>query len=130
MVIASQTGRSPVEAVGSGLSGEDSALVARALEQIGSLYGDRAVSTGEPALEHALGMARCVSDLNLDAETRAAALLFAVPDFEADASRKLEAAFGATVASLVAGISKLNELRVVTRASVEAGSSPSRDTQL
>jgi GTP pyrophosphokinase len=80
------------------------------------VYGEKLLGTGEPAYEHALGLARSVAQLRLDADTLAAGILFAVPAYLPDAEEKLTQSFGATVAALVSGIDRLNRLRVVTRA--------------
>ncbi len=130
MVIAAAAAAPSLDALRAGLADPERALISHAFEYAEHLYGERLLSTGEVAVTHALGMSASVAALNLDAASRAAALLFSVPDFERDAERRLEAEFGETVASLVLGISKLNELRVVTRESVEAGASASRDSQL
>src|SRR5262245_2577985 len=95
---------------------EDRRVLARALEFAKGVYGDKVLGTGEPAYEHALGLARNVTQLRLDADALAAGVLFAVPAYLPQAQEKLSRAFGATVASLVAGIDRLNQLRVVTRA--------------
>src|SRR5690349_24858124 len=95
---------------------EDRRVFGRALEFARSVYQDRLLGTGEPAYEHALGLARNVARLRLDADSLVAGVLFAVPAYLPDAEEKLTQTFGATVASLVAGIDRLNQLRVVTRA--------------
>jgi GTP pyrophosphokinase len=95
---------------------EDRAVLARALAFARGVYGDKLLGTGEPAYEHALGLARNVAQLRLDADALAAGVLFAVPAYLPDAQEKLTASFGASVASLVSGIDRLNQLRVVTRA--------------
>ena len=95
---------------------EDRRVLARALEFAREVYGDKRLGTGEPALEHALGLARNIAQLRLDADALAAGILFAVPAYLPDAEAKLAASFGATVAGLVSGIDRLNRLRVVTRA--------------
>ncbi len=95
---------------------EDRRVLVRALELARGVYGDKLLGTGEPAFEHALGLARNVARLRLDADTLAAGLLFAVPAYLPDAEDKLTQSFGATVAALVSGIDRLNRLRVVTRA--------------
>src|SRR5882672_256155 len=94
---------------------EDRRVLVRALELARGVYGDKLLGTGEPAFEHALGLARNVARLRLDADTLAAGLLFAVPAYLPDAEDKLTQSFGATVAALVSGIDRLNRLRVVTR---------------
>ena len=103
------------EPLASGLSGDDRQMLARALEFARSTYLDRLLGTGERAIDHAIGLAGNVAALRLDAQARAAGLLFAVPTWIEAADEQLRAGFGDTVARLVAGIARLNQLRVVTR---------------
>src|SRR6267378_5190225 len=103
------------DALNAGLSEEDRRALARALEFAGNVYGEKLLGTGEPAYGHALGTARNVAGLRLDADARAAGLLFAVPAYLPGAEEKLKESFGAAVASLVAGIDRLNQLRVVMK---------------
>jgi GTP pyrophosphokinase len=118
--MVSTTRTSPADAgddiLPAGAPEEDRAVLARALGFARDVYGDKLLGTGEPAYEHALGLARNVAQLRLDADALAAGVLFAVPAYLADAQDKLTASFGASVASLVSGIDRLNQLRVVTRA--------------
>jgi GTP pyrophosphokinase len=95
---------------------QDRRVLERALEFARGAYGEKLLGTGEPAFEHALGLARNVAQLRLDADALAAGILFAVPAYLPDAEEKLTESFGATVAALVSGIDRLNRLRVVTRA--------------
>jgi len=104
-----------LEAALAGLDPAERALVLRAHAFAAPLYADRRLGTGEPAIEHALGVAASLAALRLDGATRAAGLLFAVPEYAGNAGERLEAQFGAGVATLVAGVWKLNRLRVVTR---------------
>jgi GTP pyrophosphokinase len=87
-------------------------------------YGDKLLGTGEPILQHALGMALIVASLNLDADARIAALLFAASDHVEDCAERLKVGFGDTVAGLVAGLHRLGSLRPLTRAA--AGAAPGR----
>src|SRR5438094_5434736 len=103
------------DALNAGLSGDERRTLARALDFAASVYGEKPLGTGEPAYEHAVGLARNVAELRLDADARVAGLLFAAPVYLPEAEEKLKASFGAAVASLVAGISRLNQLRVVMR---------------
>ena len=117
MVSTTHTGSAEVgEILPAGAAEEDRRVLARALEFARGVYGDKLLGTGEPAYEHAVGLARNVAQLRLDADTLAAGVLFAVPAYLEDAREKLAESFGATVASLVSGIDRLNQLRVVTRA--------------
>ena len=84
MVSATATAVPPadrIDSIASGLAGEDRELLARALEFARDAYRDRLLGTGEGALEHALGLAEGAANLRLDAQARAAGLLFAVPAF-------------------------------------------------
>src|SRR5215467_13825131 len=95
---------------------EDRRALARALEFGREVYADKLLGTGEPAYEHAIGLARNVAQLRMDADSIAAGVLFAVPAYVSHAADRLTASFGATVASLVSRIDRLNQLRIVTRA--------------
>src|SRR6266436_2588308 len=103
------------DALNAGLSGDERRTLARALDFAASVYGEKLLGTGEPAYGHAIGLARNVAELRLDADARVAGLLFSVPEYLSGGEEKLAASFGAAVASLVAGISRLNSLRVITR---------------
>ena len=99
--------------------GDDESRALRAAGQFArTVYADKRLGTGEPAWDHALGIAANVAALRLDVDARVAGLLFAVPEYLEHADEKLAERFGAAVASLVAGITRLNSLRVVTRNTV------------
>ena len=105
----------PVDALLEGLAGEDRERVLRAHAFAQETYAGRLLGTGEAAMAHALGLARDLAALRLDAETRAAGLLFNIPDCIEASGAVLELRFGKPVADLVAGIARLNSMRVVTR---------------
>src|SRR5216684_4479853 len=107
------------DAMYSGLADEERRALARAREFAANLYGEKLLGTGESAYEHALGVARNVAELRLDADARAAGLLFAAPAYLPGAEEKLKESFGAAIASLVAGITRLNQLRVITRSAAQ-----------
>ncbi len=98
-----------------GLDAAERALVERAAAFAAPLYEGKLLGTGEPALEHAYGLAANLAALRIDGATRAAGLLFAVPEYLPDALDQLAARFDAGVAALVGGVTRLNRLRVVTR---------------
>ncbi|MCL4800647.1 MAG: bifunctional (p)ppGpp synthetase/guanosine-3',5'-bis(diphosphate) 3'-pyrophosphohydrolase [Burkholderiales bacterium] len=112
-----------------GLEPGEQALVLRARALAADAYSDRRLGTGEAALDHAIGLAAIVAGLKLDAEARAAALLFAVPEYVPDAPARLAADFGERVGTLVDGLWKLNRLRVVTRGLAAQGASPAKGSQ-
>jgi GTP pyrophosphokinase len=80
------------------------------------LYGDRALRTGEPFVDHADGMVAIVRGLRADPDLLAAAYLFGIHDVLRDADDWLRGRFGAAVAQLVADLRQLMRLSEVTRA--------------
>ncbi|HKW36740.1 MAG TPA: bifunctional (p)ppGpp synthetase/guanosine-3',5'-bis(diphosphate) 3'-pyrophosphohydrolase [Burkholderiales bacterium] len=117
-MVSTRTGSAELggDILSSGAPEEDRRVLARALEFARGLYGNRLLGTGEPAYGHAVGLARNLAQLKLDADALAAGVLFAVPAYLQEAEEKLTSSFGPTVASLVSGVDRLNQLRVVTRA--------------
>jgi GTP pyrophosphokinase len=103
-----------LEPIAEGLGGAERALLARALEFAEPLYAGQRLSSGEPAWAHALGLATGLAAVGLDAAGRAAGVLFAAPKYLEDPER-LQAAFGAEITGLAAGVEKLYQLRVATR---------------
>src|SRR6195256_18591 len=100
-----------------GLAAAEQALLGRALEFAEPMYAGQLLSTGEPTWSHALGLATSLASIGLDAPGRAAGVLFAAPKHlgGVDALRER---FGEEIAGLAAGVEKLYQLRVATRANV------------
>src|SRR6266705_2545667 len=98
-----------------GLAAAEQALLGRALEFAEPMYAGQVLSTGEPTWSHALGLAASLASIGLDAAGRAAGILFAAPKHlgGVDALRER---FGEEIAGLAAGVEKLYQLRVATRA--------------
>jgi GTP pyrophosphokinase len=118
---------SAIEPALAGLEASERTVVERAHEFAAPLYEGKLLGTGEPALEHAYGLAGNLAQLRIDGATRAAGLLFAVPEYLPEASERLAERFDPAVAALVDGVARLNRLRVVTRglaASGEKGKQP------
>jgi GTP pyrophosphokinase len=120
ITVATHTAESPapvaaIEPALAGLEPSERTLLERALEFAAPVYAGKLLGTGEPALEHACGLAANLAQLRIDAATRAAGLLFAVPEYLPEASGRLAERFDPAVAALVDGVSRLNRLRVVTR---------------
>jgi GTP pyrophosphokinase len=110
-----QDSAAALEPVAEGLGGPDRALLARALDYAEPRYAGRKLSTGEPTWAHAIGLGTNLAAIGLDAPGRAAGVLFAATkDGDTD---DLKAAFGEEIASLVTGVERLYQLRVVTRGS-------------
>ena len=101
----------------------------RALTLAADLYGDAVLGTGEGVLPHAISMTLIAASLNLDLETRLAALLFAAPNHLEDAKDRIEKEFGVAVAQLVAGLTRLNGLRLLMRSHQGDGSEVREQTE-
>ena len=97
------------------LNEEEAADVRRAVEYAWHAYGDDTLGSGERVWSHALGMAVIIAGLKLDAHARMAALLFAMPAHQEHGLDKIREHFGDAVADLVAGISRLDRLRPISR---------------
>jgi GTP pyrophosphokinase len=92
------------------------ALIERALAFARPLYEGQLLSTGEPKWPHALGVSAGLASIGVDPAAQAAGVLFAVPKM-LDEPERLKAEFGEEIAGLAAGVEKLYQLRVLTRAS-------------
>ena len=108
-----------------GLDPADAARLEQAVAFAWEVYGEAALGSGERIWSHALGMAVIVAGLRLDADSRMAAVLFAVPAHDEHGIARIEERFGKAVADLVNGISRLNRLRPITKgfaaANIEGG---------
>jgi GTP pyrophosphokinase len=116
--------------VEAGLTDEARAALVRALDLAAGLYAGKTLGTGEDILQHAVGMVLQLSALNLDADSRLAALLFAVHDFLPDSREKLAAQFGAPVAALVDNLYRLKGLRPLTEAAAQGASEANAQAEI
>ena len=98
-----------------GLSPLDAERIRQAVEYAWGVYGDQNLGSGERVWSHALGMALIIAGLRLDAESRIAAVLFAIPAYVEHGVVQIEEKFGKPAGHLVAGISRLNRLRPITK---------------
>jgi len=110
----------PIDMLAAGLTADERHQVESALEWIAELYEGKVLGTGESAWTHAIGTALIAASLRLDADTRIAALLFAVWDELDDPADEIESRFDADICRLVRGLHKLNGLRVLTRMTTTA----------
>ncbi len=97
-----------------GLNPEERARVMEALAFVQPIYAGHQVSKGQDALDFSLSTAVVLAQLETDADTRIAALLFEVPAMDAAAAETIEGRFGKEIAELVAGIRQLMRLHEVT----------------
>jgi len=76
--------------------------------------------SGEPYISHPVAVARILSELHLDAVTLSAALLHDVVEDTNISKQEISERFGASVAELVDGVSKLDRIEFQTQADVQA----------
>src|SRR5207302_3314786 len=92
---------------------EDPWLVRRAYEIAAERHRAQLRRSGEPYLTHLLEVAHILADMRLDATTLTAALLHdVIEDTEFPVSR-IEERFGAEVAHLVEGVTKIGRLKMM-----------------
>lgn len=77
-------------------------------------------SSGEPYIIHPVAVARILAEMRLDLETLQAALLHDVIEDTEVSKEELETKFGAAVAELVDGVSKLDKLKFRDRKEAQA----------
>ena len=86
-------------------------VIRRACELAEPLYAGQAELTGAPLMQHAQGAASILLALHMDFETIAATILHAVPDYLEDSAATLQTCFGANIAGLVEGISRMEQIQ-------------------
>jgi len=101
-----------------GTAGHDSVRAALALAE--SLYRGVVLVSGEPALGHAVGTATLVSELKLDGEAIAAALLAPVAEVGPAHLRAVKERCGEVVAELVEGVAKMAQIHALSSRSLSA----------
>lgn len=95
-------------------SPDDITLIRDAGELAANVYGNHCEATGTPLLQHALGTASILIDMNMDADTIAAALLHAVPGHADDWQTTLKNRFGTNITELVDGLSRMEQIQALS----------------
>lgn len=83
----------------------------QAFEFSRKLYVGHVELTGIPLIDHALDAASILLGMHMDHETIAATLLHAAPAYLEDWQQVLETRFGAPIARLVEGLSRMEQIR-------------------
>lgn len=86
-------------------------VIRHACELVEPLYAGQVELTGAPLLQHAQGAASILLGMNMDAETIAATILHAVPEYLDDWAATLHTRFGANITRLVEGISRMEQIQ-------------------
>ncbi len=93
----------------------DLGMVRQAYEVADRAHEGQTRETGEPYVLHSVAVADILADLQLDAESLAAALLHDVPEDTPVTLKEVREQFGNEVAKLVNGVTKLALMRELTR---------------
>ncbi len=97
-------------------------LVMQAYEFGAKAHDGQTRRSGEPYISHPVAVAQILADMHMDGQTIAAAILHdVVEDTDTDVSDLAEE-FGSEIASLVDGVSKLDQIQFNTRAEAQAES--------
>ena len=86
-------------------------IVRRAVARAEAAHAGQVRASGEPYVRHALAVARILSELGLDHEVLAAAILHDVAEDTGITLDDLKAEFGARIATLVDGVTKMKVIR-------------------
>jgi GTP pyrophosphokinase len=104
-------------------------MPAELIEQVIKAYEFGAVAhqgqtrlSGEPYISHPVAVAQTLADMHLDSQTIVAAILHDVIEDTEIGVPELEKQFGAEVAALVDGVSKLDQMQFNNRAEAQAES--------
>jgi GTP pyrophosphokinase len=89
-------------------------FIQEALAYATAAHEGQARQSGEPYIDHPIATARYLAEINLDSTTIAAALLHDVIEDTSITKDELEKKFGADVARLVDGVTKLKRLDLLT----------------
>ena len=90
----------------------DRALIERAYRKAETAHGGQSRKSGEPYFTHPIAVAHILAEMKLDAEAIAAALMHDVLEDTDITLEELRSEFGATIAGIVDGVTKLKNLPV------------------
>ena len=96
------------------------ALITRAYLRSADAHRGQSRNSGEPYVQHPLAVARIVADFGLDDITVAAALLHDTVEDTGTTLDDIERSFGADVAAIVDGVTKLDRVQFDSREAQQA----------
>ncbi len=111
-----------IDTLESYLSAEQIESIMRAYEFGAEAHKGQTRKTGEPYITHPVAVAQELADMRLDAQAIEAAILHDVVEDTPASISDIEEQFGTDVASLVDGVSKLDQIEFHSRAEAQAES--------
>jgi guanosine-3',5'-bis(diphosphate) 3'-pyrophosphohydrolase len=100
--------------------GDDTSLIVRAAETATVAHAGQLRRSGEPYVTHPIAVAGIVADLGLDSQTVAAALLHDAVEDTGVTTEMIDRDFGAAVALIVDGVTKLDRLQFDSKEAQQA----------
>lgn len=97
-----------------GRSEEEIVFLRRAAQYAERAHKDQRRASGEPYFSHVIAVAAILAELNMDVETLAAAILHDVVEDTDSTIREIDEIFGANVATLVEGVTKMDWITVIS----------------
>ncbi|HUD97022.1 MAG TPA: bifunctional (p)ppGpp synthetase/guanosine-3',5'-bis(diphosphate) 3'-pyrophosphohydrolase [Woeseiaceae bacterium] len=111
-----------IETLESYLSPEQIEPVMQAYQFGASVHEGQKRMSGEPYISHPIAVAQILADMHMDAQAITAAILHDVIEDTGTPVAELEEQFGTEVATLVDGVSKLDQMHFHSRAEAQAQS--------
>lgn len=96
--------------------------IMRAYEFSAIAHSGQTRLSGEPYISHPLAVAQILADMHMDSQAIAAAILHDVIEDTATPIAELDEQFGTEIATLVDGVSKLDQMQFTSRAEAQAES--------
>ena len=111
-----------IETLEAYLAGDQIRQVIKAYEFGANAHRGQTRLSGEPYITHPVAVAQTLADMHLDPQTIIAAILHDVVEDTEASLGQIEEQFGAEVALLVDGVSKLDQMQFTSRAEAQAES--------
>ena len=111
-----------VESLEAYMPAEQVEQVMRAYEFGATAHSGQTRMSGEPFISHPLAVAQILADMHMDSQGIAAAILHDVIEDTETPMAELEEQFGSEIATLVDGVSKLDQMHFTSRAEAQAES--------
>lgn len=112
--------------LGQRFSENEVSLIRQACTAVTPLYANHAQATGIPTIQHVLGAASILIEMNMDVESIVATILCEVPECMTDWHEMIATEFGQTIAGLVEGVSRMEQIQAFSV--VEGLHDPERKT--
>ncbi len=109
---------------------EEVALIRKAADFAQPYYTGNCEITGAPVLHHVLGVASILVGMGLDADTVAATILHASPEYVPDWQIKLREQFSSNICSLVEGIARMEQIQGFSRPDAVLGKDRKKGEQV